>query len=133
MKHIRRMQKKQSGFTLVELLVAMLCATLAVSMVISTFLFITFTTDELIETGSERYSIQSIKNHILSQEYTALPPTGTYTVNTEAKTLSHNGTVLVKETQLLEIAFSKSENLIIYCELIFPDDSYRFAVGIAES
>ncbi len=124
---MKRIKQKQSGFTLVELLVAMLCATLAVSMVVSTLFFITFSTDELIETGSERYRISNIKDYILSQNHQTNPQTE-YAVNGEENTLSHNGTVIARDTEILNITFSDDENFI-YCTLTFPKDSYRFVAG----
>ena len=119
--------KKKAGFTLVELLVAMLCGTLAITMVVGTTLFITYTTNELIEAGSESYQVNSIKDYIISQKH-GDDPKAEYDVNVEDKTLSHNGTVIVKETQILKIEFSVDENFI-YCNLIFPEESYRFVAG----
>ncbi len=124
---MKRTTHKQAGITLVELLVAMLCATLVISMVVSTLLFITFSTDELIQKGSEGYQAQSMKEYILSQNY-SFNPEAEYTVNTEENTLSHNGTVIVGDTELLNVEFSDDENFI-YCILVFPNESYRFVAG----
>ena len=126
-------KQKQSGFTLVELLVAMLCATLVISMVVSTLFFITFTTDELIDISADTYRVQTIKTYILQQNYKSLPSVEEYSI--DDKVLSHGNTVIVKDTELLKIAFSASENdneKLIYCELIFPNKTYRFAVGVKE-
>ena len=122
-------KQKQSGFTLVELLVAMLCATLVISMVVSTLLFITLSTDELIQTSSQTYQIQNIKRYILSQKHTENPE-NEYVVKDEENTLLHNGTVIVNDTEILEIKFESSANEpFIYCTLVFPNDSYRFIAG----
>lgn len=110
-----------------ELLVAMLCGTLAITMVVGTTLFITYTTNELIEAGSESYQVNSIKDYIISQKH-GDDPQAEYDVNVEDKTLSHNGEVIVRETQILKIEFSVDENFI-YCNLIFPEESYRFVAG----
>lgn len=119
--------KKKAGLTLVELLVAMLCATLAITMIVGTTLFITYSTDELIQTGSETYRAQSIKNYILSQAHTSNPQSE-YVVNDHENTLSHNDKIIVNDTQILKIEFSDDENFI-YCNLVFPKESYRFVAG----
>lgn len=119
--------KKKAGLTLVELLVAMLCATLAITMIVGTTLFISHSTKELIQAGSESYQVNSIKDYIISQKH-GENPQAEYVVNGEDKTLSHNGTVIVKETQILKIEFSDDENFI-YCNLVFQDESYRFVAG----
>ncbi|MBR2926860.1 MAG: type II secretion system protein [Clostridia bacterium] len=124
-----RKKSKQSGFTLVELLVAMVCATLAISMIISTLFFITFSTDELIRQGSEGYRIKTVKRYILQQEHTS-NPSSDYKINPEDKTLSHHDTVIVSDTEILDIQFSDDENSnLIYCILVLPNKSYRFVAG----
>ncbi|MBR2722103.1 MAG: type II secretion system protein [Clostridia bacterium] len=130
-----RKKSKQSGFTLVELLVAMVCATLAISMIISTLFFITFSTDELIRQSSEGYRIKTVKRYILQQGHTS-NPSGDYTVNPEDKTLSYHDTdhdtvtVIVSDTEILDIQFSDDENSnLIYCILVLPNKSYRFVAG----
>ncbi len=110
-----------------ELLVAMLCGTLAITMVVGTTLFITYSTNELIQVGSDTYHVQSIKDYVLSQNHKSNPE-AEYVVNDEENTLSHNGTVIMKETQILKIEFSDNENFI-YCNLVFPNESYRFIAG----
>ena len=124
---MNRTNKKKAGFTLVELLVAMLCATLAITMIVGTTLFITSSTNELIQVGSESYQVKSIKDYILSQNHKSNPQSE-YVVNDEENTLSHNDTVISKETQILKIEFSDDENFI-YCNLVFQDESYRFVAG----
>jgi hypothetical protein len=124
---VNRTNKKKDGLTLVELLVAMLCATLAITMIVGTTLFITHSTDELIDVGSESYHVKSIKDYILSQNYKSNPQSE-YVVNGEENTLSHNDTVISRETQILKIEFSDDENFI-YCNLVFQDESYRFVAG----
>jgi len=124
---VNRTKEKKSGFTLVELLVAMLCATLATAMVVGTTLFITHSTDELIQVGSDTYNVQSIKDYILSKNHKSNPQ-DEYVINSEDNTLSHNDTVIAKETQILKIEFSDDENFI-YCNLVFQDESYRFVAG----
>ena len=118
---------KKAGFTLVELLVAMLCATLAITMIVSTTLFITHSTDELIRAGSDSYQAKSIKDYILSQKHESNPQ-AEYVIDGEEQTLFHNGTVIARETPILKIEFSDDENFI-YCNFVFPKESYRFIAG----
>ena len=120
-------KQKQSGMTLVELLVAMLCATLAISMIVTTLIFVTSTTGDLIEEGSESYRVQTIKTYILSQKHTTNPE-AEYVVSDAENTLSHNGTVIARDTEILNIQFSDDENFI-YCILVFPHESYRFVAA----
>lgn len=124
---MKQKKRKQAGITLVELLVAMLCATIAITMIVSTTLFITFTTDKLIKTGAESYRIQSIKDYILSQDHKTNPQ-AEYTVNEAENTISHNGTIIVRDTEISKIDFSEDENFI-YCTLVFQQKSYRFIAG----
>lgn len=111
---------------MVELLVAMLCASLVLTMVGSTVVFMTKTTDELIDVSEEAYKISTIKDYILAQNYTAVP-TG-FAVDTEKGKLLNNGKCVVEHTELLEIIFSEDENFI-YCKLIFSKDNYQFVAG----
>lgn len=115
------------GFTLVELLVAMLCGTLATAMVVGTTLFISYSTNELIQAGSEGYRVKTIADYIISQDHQSNPQ-AEYVINGEENTLSHNDTVIARDTQILKIEFSDDENFI-YCNLVFQDDSYRFVAG----
>lgn len=124
---MKLIKKKQAGLTLVELLVAMLCATLAITMIVGTTLFITFSTDEIIKTGSERYRIQNIKDYILSQDHKTNPESE-YLADDSANTLTHNGHTVASDTELSKIYFSDDENFI-YCTLVFPKESYRFIAG----
>ena len=120
-------RNKKRGITLVELLVAILCATLAISMVVGTTLFITFSTNELIKTGAEVYVTQNVKEYILSQNHQTIPQ-DEYTINSEENTLSHNSTTLARDIKILKIDFSEDENFI-YCTLVFPQKTYRFIAG----
>ena len=124
---MKRIKKKQAGITLVELLVAMLCGTIAISMIVGTTLFITFSTDELVEVGSQSYRVQTIKDYILSQHHES-NPSAEYELNKQEQTLSHNGTAIARDTQLLNIEFSENENFI-YCTFVFPKETYRFVAG----
>ena len=119
--------RKKAGFTLVELLVAMLCGTLAISMVVGTTLFISYSTDELIQAGSEGYRVKTIADYIISQDHKSNPQ-AEYAVNDRENTLSHNDTVIARDIQILKIEFSDDENFI-YCHLVFQNDSYRFVAG----
>ncbi len=122
----RKQKKKRTGFTLVELLVAMLCASLVLTMVGGTVVFMTKTTDELIDVSEEAYKISTMKEYILAQNYDAVP-TG-FTVDTQHKKLLNNGKCVVEHTELLEIIFSEDENFI-YCKLIFSEENYQFVAG----
>ena len=120
-------KNKKRGITLVELLVAMLCATIATTMIVGTTLFISYSTNELIQAGSEGYRVKNIADYIISQNHESNPQ-AEYVVNGEENTLSHNDTVIARDTQILKIEFSDDENFI-YCNLVFQDESYRFVAG----
>ncbi len=55
---------KKKGFTLVELLVAMLCTTLVFSMIFSTVYYISTVNGDLLDTSSAYYRLSSLDDRI---------------------------------------------------------------------
>ena len=121
-------KKRKSGFTLVELLVAMVCASLVLSMIIGTVIFMMKTTNELISVSEENYKIKTMRDHILFHS-TDLTTSDEYNIAYETGDgeLLFNGSTVVNDTELLNITFSE-DGEFIYCELQFPDETYRFIV-----
>ena len=76
---------KRFGFTLVELLVTMFIATVALTMITGTVIFMSKANDELIEVSQNTYKIQIIMDKIHSEEYSTKDD---YEYKTEQKTLT---------------------------------------------
>lgn len=117
---------KRLGFTLAELLVTMFIATIALTMITGTVIFMSKANDELIEDSQNTYKIQIIMDKIHSEEYS----TKDYYENAFKLIegdLTKNGEVVVSDTKLENLVFYNQDEFI-YCELVFPNKSYRFIV-----
>lgn len=110
---------KRLGFTLAELLVTMFIATIALTMITGTVIFMSKANDELIEDSQNTYKIQIIMDKIHSEEYNAF--------KLIEGDLTKNGEVVVSDTKLENLVFYNQDEFI-YCELVFPNKSYRFIV-----
>lgn len=113
---------KKLGFTLAELLVTMFIATIALTMITGTVIFMSKANDELIEDSQNTYKIQIIMDKIHSEEYSTKDD---YAIN--EGDLTKNGEVVVSDTKLENLVFYNQDEFI-YCELVFPNKSYRFIV-----
>lgn len=113
---------KRLGFTLAELLVTMFIATIALTMITGTVIFMSKANDELIEDSQNTYKIQIIMDKIHSEEYSTKDD---YAIN--EGDLTKNGEVVVSDTKLENLVFYNQDEFI-YCELVFPNKSYRFIV-----
>lgn len=120
---------KRLGFTLAELLVTMFIATIALTMITGTVIFMSKANDELIEDSQNTYKIQIIMDKIHSEEYSTKYDK-IYDINVEGD-LTKNGEVVVSDTKLENLVFYNQDEFI-YCELVFPNKSYRFIVRESE-
>lgn len=117
---------KRLGFTLVELLVTMFIATIALTMITGTVIFMSKANDELIEVSQNTYKIQIIMDKIHSEEYSTKDDYENIFKLIEGD-LTKNGEVVVSDTKLENLVFYNQDEFI-YCELVFPNKSYRFIV-----
>jgi prepilin-type N-terminal cleavage/methylation domain-containing protein len=117
---------KRLGFTLVELLVTMFIATVALTMITGTVIFMSKANDELIEASQNTYKIQIIMDKIHSEEYSTKDDYEN-TFKLIEGDLTKNGEVVVSDTKLENLVFYNQDEFI-YCELVFPNKSYKFIV-----
>ena len=117
---------KRLGFTLAELLVTMFIATIALTMITGTVIFMSKANDELIEDSQNTYKIQIIMDKIHSEEYSTKDDYE-YAFKLKEGDLTKNGEVVVSDTKLENLVFYNQDKFI-YCELVFPNKSYRFIV-----
>jgi prepilin-type N-terminal cleavage/methylation domain-containing protein len=117
---------KRLGFTLAELLVTMFIATIALTMITGTVIFMSKANDELIEDSQNTYKIQIMMDKIHSEEYSTKEDYEN-TFKLIEGDLTKNGEVVVSDTKLENLVFYNQDEFI-YCELVFPNKSYRFIV-----
>jgi len=117
---------KRFGFTLVELLVTMFIATIALTMITGTVIFMSKANDELIEDSQNTYKIQIMMDKIHSEEYSTKDDYEN-TFKLIEGDLTKNGEVVVSDTKLENLVFYNQDEFI-YCELVFPNKSYKFIV-----
>lgn len=117
---------KRLGFTLAELLVTMFIATIALTMITGTVIFMSKANDELIEDSQNTYKIQIMMDKIHSEEYSTKDDYEN-TFKLIEGDLTKNGEVVVSDTKLENLVFYNQDEFI-YCELVFPNKSYRFIV-----
>lgn len=117
---------KRLGFTLAELLVTMFIATIALTMITGTIIFMSKANDELIEDSQNTYKIQIMMDKIHSEEYSTKDDYEN-TFKLIEGDLTKNGEVVVSDTKLENLVFYNQDEFI-YCELVFPNKSYRFIV-----
>lgn len=117
---------KRLGFTLAELLVTMFIATIALTMITGTVIFMSKANDELIEDSQNTYKIQIIMDKIHSEEYSTKDDYEN-TFKLIEGDLTKNGEVVVSDTKLENLVFYNQDEFI-YCELVFPNKSYKFIV-----
>lgn len=117
---------KRLGFTLAELLVTMFIATIALTMITGTVIFMSKANDELIEDSQNTYKIQIIMDKIHSEEYSTKDGYHECFKLKEGD-LTKNDEVVVSDTKLENLVFYNQDEFI-YCELVFPNKSYRFIV-----
>ncbi len=121
---------KRLGFTLVELLVTMFIATIALTMITGTVIFMSKANDELIEVSQNTYKIQIIMDKIHIHVPEGAVPKDDYenAFKLIEGDLTKNGEVVVSDTKLENLVFYEVPDKFIYCELVFPNKSYRFIV-----
>ena len=117
---------KRFGFTLVELLVTMFIATIALTMITGTIIFMSKANDELIEDSQNTYKIQIMMDKIHSEEYSTKEDYEN-TFKLIEGDLTKNGEVVVSDTKLENLVFYNQDEFI-YCELVFHNKSYNFIV-----
>ncbi|HQQ39673.1 MAG TPA: prepilin-type N-terminal cleavage/methylation domain-containing protein [Bacilli bacterium] len=117
---------KRLGFTLAELLVTMFIATIALTMITGTIIFMSKANDELIEDSQNTYKIQIMMDKIHSEEYSTKEDYEN-TFKLIEGDLTKNGEVVVSDTKLENLVFYNQDEFI-YCELVFPNKSYKFIV-----
>lgn len=117
---------KRLGFTLAELLVTMFIATVALTMITGTVIFMSKANDELIEDSQNTYKIQIMMDKIHSEEYSTKEDYEN-TFKLIEGDLTKNGEVVVSDTKLENLVFYNQDEFI-YCELVFPNKSYKFIV-----
>lgn len=117
---------KRLGFTLAELLVTMFIATVALTMITGTVIFMSKANDELIEDSQNTYKIQIMMDKIHSEEYSTKDDYEN-TFKLIEGDLTKNGEVVVSDTKLENLVFYNQDEFI-YCELVFPNKSYKFIV-----
>lgn len=117
---------KRLGFTLAELLVTMFIATIALTMITGTVIFMSKANDELIEDSQNTYKIQIMMDKIHSEEYSTKEDYEN-TFKLIEGDLTKNGEVVVSDTKLENLVFYNQDEFI-YCELVFPNKSYNFIV-----
>ena len=117
---------KRLGFTLVELLVTMFIATIALTMITGTVIFMSKANDELIEDSQNTYKIQIMMDKIHSEEYSTKDDYEN-TFKLIEGDLTKNGEVVVSDTKLENLVFYNQDEFI-YCELVFHNKSYNFIV-----
>jgi len=117
---------KRLGFTLAELLVTMFIATIALTMITGTVIFMSKANDELIEDSQNTYKIQIMMDKIHSEEYSTKDDYEN-TFKLIEGDLTKNGEVVVSDTKLENLVFYNQDEFI-YCELVFPNKSYKFIV-----
>lgn len=121
---------KKLGFTLAELLVTMFITTVALTMITATVIFMSKANDELIEDSQNTYKIQIVMDKIHSEEYSTKDDYEN-TFKLIEGDLTKNGEVVVTDTKLDNLVFYNHDEFI-YCELVFPNKSYRFIAGKIE-
>ena len=117
---------KKLGFTLAELLVTMFITTVALTMITATVIFMSKANDELIEDSQNTYKIQIMMDKIHSEEYSTKDDYEN-TFKLIEGDLTKNGEVVVSDTKLENLVFYNQDEFI-YCELVFPNKSYKFIV-----
>ena len=117
---------KRLGFTLAELLVTMFIATIALTMITGTVIFMSKANDELIEDSQNTYKIQIVMDKIHSEEYSTKDDYEN-TFKLIEGDLTKNGEVVVSDTKLENLVFYNQDEFIC-CELVFPNKSYKFIV-----
>lgn len=113
------MKKAQRGFTLVELLVALLCSMLVLGMLAGAAVFITRTSRELMNKGSSLFRTKAVYEYVCSLHLSD-SDIANGDLSIENGALIHNGAVILQTEDIEEITFS-SEDGFIYCELTYTD------------
>lgn len=118
--------KTNKGFTLVELLVAILCTTLTLSMIMATFIFLTRTSDKVIGESENLYKIQSVKTYIIHHYQGTLPEPNEYIVSEGI--VYHLTNIVVTDSKIETIRFDETDGFI-QCKIIYENQIYQFIVG----
>ncbi len=113
------MKKKHRGFTLVELMVALLCGMLIHGMMTGAAVFLTKSSNELIDGGRSLHHTKAVYDYICSLHLTD------YSVandefSVENGILKRNGIEILSALELEDIDFASKDGFV-YCELTYAD------------
>lgn len=122
------MKQTQRGFTLAEVLVAMLCGVLALGVMTGTLIFLTGATDELLCKGRTLHRTKAVYDYIcslrLSDEKSANEE-----FSVESGVLKRNGSEVLRVEKLETITFFSKDGFV-YCRLIYADQAaFSFVAG----
>ncbi len=132
------MKKKSRAFTLVELLVAMACASIALFMVFSTVTFVTKTNVKLMQSSYDMAMINNMQDCVVSRS-DAMPDKSLASFQEEFS--ARDGDLLFKKGEsklsygkLESIGFAVDDKDFIICTLNLEEmDDYSFIVGVVQS
>lgn len=128
------MSKKKKGFTLVEVIVVMLVATLVFSMVGGTMVYITVTTGNLIKQSEEIDMAKNIEKYVRNNIQTIMDnyPQNTWNEETDRKVCSLLGQEGFSDIELVtfKIYQKNGESDFIRCNIEFKSErQFDFIIG----
>ena len=128
------MSKKKKGFTLVEVIVVMLVATLVFSMVGGTMVYITITTGNLIKQSEEIDMAKNIEKYVRNNIQTIMDnyPQDNWNEETNEKVLSLLGQEGFSDIELVtfKIYQKNDESDFIRCNIEFKSGrQFDFIIG----
>ncbi len=122
------MKKASHGFTLVEVLVAMLCGTLVLGMVTGAVVFLTGATDKLLREGRTLHRTKAVYDYICSLQLND-DKSANEEFSVECGSLKRNGIEVLWVEGLEEIVFSSKDGFV-YCNLLYADRAaFSFVAG----
>ena len=127
------MSQKRKGFTLIEVLVVMLVATLVLSMVGGTMVFVTTTTGNLIHQSEEIELAKNIEKYLRAKQFT-ISSNGEIEAKIELKENSHDlfdgDELIFADTGLVEFSIDDKNDGFIRCHMKFESGRhFDFIVG----
>lgn len=122
------MKKTRRGFTLAEMLVAMLCGVLVLGMITATVVFLTGETDRLLRDSRTLHRTKAVYDYICSLQLND-DAAANEEFSVECGTLKRNGVEILQVDGLEEIAFSSKDGFV-YCKLTYSDRAaFSFVAG----
>jgi hypothetical protein len=113
------MKKKHRGFTLPELLVALLCGMLVLGMLTGAAIFLTKGSNKLLGGGRELFQTKAAYDYICSLNLTDCTLANNV-FSVEDGALIHNGVEILEDTALEQVVFTSKDGFV-YCELTYTD------------